>query len=117
LIKKQDEYSKLNGKDRLPASHATSIVSGRSMEEIARTADAVWKGKEPTEKQARKPARARSSTEKGRYTAMPGFIAFELATLSSAMPEGNDWVHEVKFDGYRALSYLQDGTVKTLTRT
>jgi bifunctional non-homologous end joining protein LigD len=118
LIKKQDEYSKLNGQDGPLVSHATSIASGRSMEGIARTADEVWKGKESTEEQARKPTRRLgSSAEKGRHAAMPGFIAPELATLSSAMPEGNEWVHEIKFDGYRALSYLQDGKVKTLTRT
>src|SRR3954451_11526754 len=32
-----------------------------------------------------------------------------LATLDTHVPHGGDWLHEVKFDGYRALAYVRTG--------
>ncbi|RWJ38045.1 MAG: ATP-dependent DNA ligase, partial [Mesorhizobium sp.] len=31
-------------------------------------------------------------------------------------PEGEGWIHEVKFDGYRAQVIVQDGTARVYTR-
>ena len=39
-----------------------------------------------------------------------------LATLHETAPDGTDWVHEAKFDGYRIQARLENGTVKLLTR-
>ncbi|MBI2690083.1 MAG: hypothetical protein HYX27_27575 [Acidobacteria bacterium] len=40
----------------------------------------------------------------------------QLATLADAAPEGDEWVHEVKFDGYRLLGFAADGKVRLRTR-
>jgi bifunctional non-homologous end joining protein LigD len=40
----------------------------------------------------------------------------ELATLVETAPEGEGWVHELKFDGYRVLVRLDHGSVTLLTR-
>jgi bifunctional non-homologous end joining protein LigD len=32
---------------------------------------------------------------------MPGFIKPQLATLLSKAPIGDQWLHEIKYDGYR----------------
>jgi bifunctional non-homologous end joining protein LigD len=40
----------------------------------------------------------------------------ELATLVDSAPAGDDWAHELKFDGYRVLVRLDHGTVTLLTR-
>ncbi|HSU39149.1 MAG TPA: DNA ligase D [Polyangiaceae bacterium] len=40
----------------------------------------------------------------------------ELATLVSAAPEGDAWVHELKFDGYRLLARVAGGDVGLFTR-
>ncbi len=40
----------------------------------------------------------------------------ELATLVSAAPEGDAWLHELKFDGYRLLARVADGEVGLFTR-
>lgn len=40
----------------------------------------------------------------------------QLATLVDAPPQGNDWIHEIKYDGYRVLGFLEDGKVTLLTR-
>ena len=29
-----------------------------------------------------------------------------LATLDTSIPHGDDWAHEVKFDGFRAIAYV-----------
>jgi bifunctional non-homologous end joining protein LigD len=40
----------------------------------------------------------------------------ELATLVSEAPRGDDWVHELKFDGYRLLVTLHAGKARLETR-
>ena len=46
----------------------------------------------------------------------PGFIEPQLATLVSEPPEGDDWLHEVKFDGYRMECLLSGGSARLLSR-
>src|ERR1700712_3545831 len=47
---------------------------------------------------------------------MPGFISPQLATLKSKAPVGDQWVHEIKFDGYRLQTHLNKGKVIVFTR-
>jgi bifunctional non-homologous end joining protein LigD len=46
----------------------------------------------------------------------PGFIAPALATSIGKVPNGEPWVHEIKFDGYRVQVHLRDAAVKVFTR-
>jgi bifunctional non-homologous end joining protein LigD len=39
-----------------------------------------------------------------------------LATLADALPAGDDWTYEIKWDGYRALGYVRNGEAKLLSR-
>jgi len=39
-----------------------------------------------------------------------------LATLTETIPSGADWLFEVKFDGYRALSYVRGGECRLASR-
>jgi ATP-dependent DNA ligase len=45
------------------------------------------------------------------WFALTGALVFEfcLPTKSNAVPDGVDWLHEVKYDGYR-LPLERDGT-------
>ena len=47
---------------------------------------------------------------------MPGFIKPQLATLKSKVPRGDQWLHEIKFDGYRVQVHLNRGRKKVFTR-
>jgi bifunctional non-homologous end joining protein LigD len=47
---------------------------------------------------------------------LPGWVAPQLATLVGAAPDGADWVHEIKLDGYRVLARIERGRVRLLTR-
>ncbi len=39
-----------------------------------------------------------------------------LATLAQELPTGDDWVYEVKWDGYRALGYVRGGDARLVSR-
>ena len=47
---------------------------------------------------------------------MPGFIKPQLATLKSGAPKGDQWLHEIKYDGYRVQVHLNRGRKKVFTR-
>jgi len=47
---------------------------------------------------------------------LPDFIRPQLATLVNAIPKGDQWLHEIKFDGYRILCRIDNGQVSFLTR-
>src|SRR3954469_23778366 len=39
-----------------------------------------------------------------------------LATLAEDVPHGDDWLYEVKWDGYRAVAYVERGVATLLSR-
>jgi bifunctional non-homologous end joining protein LigD len=47
---------------------------------------------------------------------MPREFSPQLATLSAEAPRGEQWLHELKFDGYRLLAFLRDGKARLVTR-
>src|SRR5260221_10867256 len=46
----------------------------------------------------------------------PAWIKPQLATLVKQAPDGRDWLHEIKLDGYRMHARLDAGRVNILTR-
>jgi hypothetical protein len=56
----------------------------------------------------------RPGTEK---TTLPQWIRPQLTRLADVAPEGDQWLHEIKFDGYRMHARLDRGNVRLLTRT
>ena len=94
-------------------------------------ANAEWKShraaaRAPAAKKRSRPAAARSSRSprkkatKKRKTAadqrMPSFIAPQLCTSVERPPAGGDWIHEIKFDGYRIQMRVESGEVTLKTR-
>jgi bifunctional non-homologous end joining protein LigD len=57
---------------------------------------------------ARHPATRRAS--------LPKSIGLQLARLADRAPEGDDWLHEVKFDGYRVLLWRNGEVVRITSR-
>ncbi len=47
---------------------------------------------------------------------MPQNLAPQLATLVDSPPDGDGWLHEIKYDGYRLLSRIESDDVRLLTR-
>jgi bifunctional non-homologous end joining protein LigD len=97
LIKAKDTESRGDGHAFLD-DLAYSVKSGRPM-------DAIASGK--------KPAAAKKKTLSALLKQYP---AVQLATLVDAPPEGEQWVHEIKLDGYRLLGFVAGGEVSLRTR-
>ena len=51
-----------------------------------------------------------------RVTEVPRFVSPQLATLVENIPEGDDWSHEIKFDGYRAIASVVGGQSEIRSR-
>ena len=99
LIKEDDEAASREGD--LTETYDTSVKTGRSMDDIA---------------QGKPPRKSAKRTKKSKGLAMPSPREPQLATLVDAPPEGRDWLHELKYDGYRCLIAVGDGQVRCYTR-
>ncbi len=86
------------GTDTLTATLLTSVTTGRTMEEIA----------------AAKKPRKRAKAAKAKR---PAFVEPQLATLVDSVPVGSNWLHEVKYDGYRILIATGGDGPRIHTRT
>src|SRR5688572_8723642 len=49
-------------------------------------------------------------------SSLPGFVPPMTAKVVAALPEGPEWMYEVKLDGYRALLLKHDGRIRILSR-
>jgi bifunctional non-homologous end joining protein LigD len=131
LIKSHDQYADEDNGDRALERYTTSAVSGRTMTAIGKR-NKQWGSKVAKTSARGKPARAKKATKKKAAAKArgakkkrakaagdppPRFIEPQLATLISTPPDGRDWVHEIKFDGYRALCRISRGDVRLLTRS
>jgi bifunctional non-homologous end joining protein LigD len=47
---------------------------------------------------------------------MPKSVKLQLCKSAKTPPTGRAWVHEVKWDGYRALAYVREGEVTLVSR-
>ncbi|WP_186417379.1 DNA ligase D [Bosea sp. CS1GBMeth4] len=114
LLIKSDDAAARSDEDILETA-PNSVKSGLSIEEVGR---GEARG---SAKARRKPAAgampAGASKPAGAAEAMPAFVEPCLATLQARPPEGEAWLHEVKFDGYRLQARVLDGTVNLLTRS
>ncbi|MBZ5567797.1 MAG: DNA ligase D [Acidobacteriia bacterium] len=51
-----------------------------------------------------------------KLAAMPERVEPMLATLAGAVPEGGEWVYEIKWDGFRGLCFVTGGKLRLLSR-
>ncbi len=47
---------------------------------------------------------------------MPKDIEPMLATIATRVPEGGNWSYEIKWDGFRGICFLSDGTLRVVSR-
>lgn len=60
-----------------------------------------------------KRAKSRGPLAEGaKLSEMPGFIKPQLATLKAKLPKGEQWLHEIKYDGYRVVQLHVSGRRK-----
>ena len=46
-----------------------------------------------------------------------GFVEPMLPTLAPEPPQGDDWLHEIKYDGYRTQLVIEGSSVRAFTRS
>ncbi len=130
LIKAHDEHINDSDPFFITEKHMTSVTTKRTMEKIAAGKD-VWQSNRAEKKATakakpvavKKIAAAKTKTKltglpklNGKKESLPEFVEVELATLVDVPPTGDQWVHEFKFDGYRALVRIKNGKVQMITR-
>ncbi|MBU5331012.1 DNA ligase D [Anaerocolumna aminovalerica] len=89
LLKEKDDYVK--DTDGI-SEFITSIRTGRTMKEIEEGED---------EKIIRNPFSK---------------VDVQLAKLVNTVPEGEDWLYELKYDGYRIIAFVEGNSVRLITR-
>jgi bifunctional non-homologous end joining protein LigD len=145
LIKEKDDYARPAGEfsviDEMPDSVKALPMPGAAKKKAApRKKAAAAKADDSVDAAAEKPAKA-AKTSKGRSAAvaeppaaeargkrtampaeavkaeLPAELAPELATLVDKPPSSpEDWIFEIKFDGYRMLARVEGKSVKLITR-
>jgi bifunctional non-homologous end joining protein LigD len=113
--------AKVNGKakDEAPpkAARATKARAAADAKPAARSARTTKAKADAAAVQAADKARDASLPEGVAEAPLPEEFAPELATLVDAPPANpEEWVFEVKFDGYRMLSRIENGKVRLITR-
>ncbi len=96
LVKEKDAYA-VEGEGDALAEIDASVVSGRSLAEIAE-GPAVWTASKPA---ARKSAPQPSAAEPKPLAQPHAFVPIQLCQVAEHPPARPGWVHEIKFDGYR----------------
>jgi bifunctional non-homologous end joining protein LigD len=129
LIKERDSDARpLHEYDVLHEEPA-SVSSGRTLGEIAADADRTWHSDKAAGKKDGRVAGKLKRTRPSKAAAVDaskiagakkaGFLKEvepQLARLAQRPPEGSEWVHEIKFDGYRLLGHVNDGEAVLKTR-
>jgi bifunctional non-homologous end joining protein LigD len=105
--------SNRNGSHKAVAKSKTS-TKGKTQAVRNRATKASANGKQ--RKQLPLTARELAKVLGARKARMPAHFKPQLATLVTSVPEGENWLHELKFDGYRALAIIRDGKVRLVSR-
>lgn len=111
LLIKSDDAAARPGEDVLE-QEPKSVKSGLTIEEVGQGKAA--KGQTPEVWHSN---RATAGKAKAGSGSRLQFIEPQLATLEKNAPSGDDWLHEVKFDGYRVQAQISGGDIRLLTRT
>lgn len=61
-------------------------------------------------------ARSKPAPTRRRRDPFPREIGLQLARLSERAPVGNDWIHEIKYDGYRFVAMRENRRVRVVSR-
>ncbi|MFZ2028773.1 MAG: DNA ligase D [Vitreimonas sp.] len=100
LFKSKDAFA---GKEDPVARSVTSIVSGRTIEDVRSKAARVW-------------TRGGEQAPRGVKPPKWEFVEPMLATRVDTPPAGDAWIHEIKYDGYRLLASVSGDSVRLFTR-
>ncbi len=131
LIKGEDEAARTKDDPDILEEQPQSVATGRDIDAVSGE-EPGWSSKtgrikKGAGKKAKKaPARDMpeaaepvdpSGVKGAKKAPLPAFVEPALASLGAAPPGGENWLHEIKFDGYRIQARVEAGRVKLLTRS
>jgi bifunctional non-homologous end joining protein LigD len=119
FIKAEDEFARRTGEVDITDEETTSAVSGRTTDELAAEGDLRkdHAGRAKVIRTRTAPLPDPKNTKGARKGILPAFLEPSLADTTSRPPSGRQWVHEIKYDGYRTQARIDGATVQLLTRT
>ncbi len=150
LIKEHDTFERTPDAPAITEAEPNSVITNRSLEQIAANEDHVWNSKDTqakgsqawfrndqpasklaaAAKKTRPPERGqapRSSSPPAKSLKLdlsalpkelqPTFLKPQLALEAATPPEGDQWIHELKLDGYRIQARKSGADVQLLTRS
>ena len=112
LMKAKDDEACPQDKYDIVEEEPLSVVSGRSLNEIKDNAMSTWTSSKTKTRAYQLPKSIQTSVPQRK---LPNKVPPQLATLVDKAPTGDDWIHEMKFDGYRLLTVINN-EVKLITR-
>jgi bifunctional non-homologous end joining protein LigD len=122
LVKERDEAAIPGSGSAVVDELTESVASHRTMDAIAADRDRVWHSNrddgatDPEPPPSPRKLRPVSRIAGARKAPMPETLSPQLATAAVAAPDGGDWLHEIKYDGYRIIARLDQGKVRLITR-
>jgi bifunctional non-homologous end joining protein LigD len=118
LIKHKDSEAVREGADTILKDAPASVLTGRPIEKIARDRDHVWQeGRSvPLSVDTVHAAIDPGQFPQARKSDLPATFYPQLARIAARPPDGDGWLHEIKYDGYRLLCRIQDRRVQLITR-
>lgn len=96
-----------------------SVLSNKSLEKINNESKKDSSKKTNNEKKINKLQSEKIKLQgitNAKIAKIPAKVSPQLATLVEEAPNTAQWIHEVKFDGYRIICIISDGKIKLLTR-
>ncbi len=123
LIKKTDRLAASPGDPPIVETRPESVHTGRTVDEVAKKRDRMWgrqgeldpaTGKKGKRKRSLGPSAA--ELPGARPGKLPKKPQAALATLVKEPPAGDDWLHEIKLDGYRILAGIEGGKARLVSR-
>lgn len=115
LIKYRDDYAKSLADYNITIEEPNSVMTGQSINEIAENYDHIWRNKK-SEMVINKRLIKKLLPPDLSESAFPETISPQLATLVEKPPQGDEWLHEIKFDGYRIIAFKNGKSIKLMSR-
>jgi bifunctional non-homologous end joining protein LigD len=126
LVKDKDEHARTAAELDIVSARPESVLSGRGLAEVAAERDRLWHSKAANAGGEREPggpaegeggARLRLAELAGAVRGpLPRTQPLALAMVVEAPPDGDEWLHEIKHDGYRIVARIEEGDVRLVSR-